>query len=84
MIAPLVQLDLFIQRQQLTVDASTQEPILRKFLQFLLEFTLTTAHDRRQDHYPLTFREPEHILNNLFDTLSRDNCAALVTVRLAD
>src|SRR5687768_13948702 len=84
MVATLIQTNFFIERQQFAVNARPQESVFREFLQFLLKLSLSTTNDRRENHDAFTFRQSEHVLNDLIDTLARDRSPAYGAMRLAD
>src|SRR6185369_7650347 len=83
-ISSFVETNLFVERQQLAVDTRAQKTFLREFLQFFLKLTFATTNNRRERHHAFAFRQREHVLNNLIDTLPRDRSTANMTMRNAD
>jgi len=81
MIAPFVETNFFIQRAQFAIDASANKTVARQLCQLFFEFAFSTAHDRRQNHDALAFRQGTYVLQDLIDTLARDRCAASRTMR---
>ena len=75
-VAPLVELDLFVERDQLAVNARAQEAVLAELLQLLLELALAAAHDGREHHHALAFGQREDAVDDLLDRLARDGRAA--------
>ena len=57
------------------VHSSAQKSILGEFLEFLLEFSLSTADDRSKHHYSFALWQTQNVLHDLVDTLPSDGGA---------
>src|SRR5437588_6394434 len=84
MIPTLVEPYIFVKRTQLSIDARANEAIAGELCQFLLEFALAPANDRRKDHHALALGQREHALQNLIDALAGNRLAAPRAVRFTD
>src|SRR2546430_9645103 len=84
MIPTLVEPDVFVKRTQLPVDARANKTVAGELCQFLLEFALSPANDRRKDHHALALGKREHALQNLIDALPGNRLAAPRAMRFTD
>ena len=84
MIAPLVELDFFVEREKFTINASAQETIFSEFLKLFLKLALAPTYHWREDHHTFAFRQRQHVLHDLLDALPRNLRAADLAVRLSD
>ena len=84
MIAPLVELDLFVKLANLAVDACTVEARALELFEFLFEFAFAPAHDRRKNHHALAFGQMRHLRDDLIGGLARNLPPALRAMRQAD
>ena len=55
-VAPLIELNLFVERQQFAVDARAEEAVFSQLLKLLLELALAAADDGGEHHHALAFR----------------------------
>ena len=83
-VAAAIELDVLVERSELTVDARLGEAALAQRLQLLLELALAAAHDRRQHVDAGVGRVEHHQVENALERLRRDLAAAVVAVRRAD
>src|SRR5687768_12055848 len=83
MVAPLIELDLFVQREKLSVNPSAQKAVLRELLEIFLKLAFAASHDRGEDHHALTLREREDVLDDLLDALASDLCSTDLTMGMA-
>ena len=83
-ILALVERDFFIQRAEHAIHAGAHEALAEEFLEILFVFAFAAAHDGRQDHDALAFRQREDLLQDLLGALARDFDAASGAMRNAD
>ena len=71
-VPPPIQLDLIVNRAELSVDARLGEAARAKSLQFLLELALPAADDGRQDVDARILRIEHHQIDDALERLRRD------------
>ncbi len=83
-VAPPVELDVFVERSLLAVDAHLRESAGAQPGQLLLELALPPAHDRREHVHALLVRREHHHVDDALERLGGDRAAAEVAMRDAD
>ena len=83
-VAPPVELDVFVERSLLAVDAHLRESAGAQPGELLLELALPAAHDRREHVHALLVRREHHHVDDALERLGGDLAAAEVAVRDAD
>src|SRR5258705_806320 len=84
MIPSPIEPDLFVQRQEFSVDSCAQESILGQLFEFFLEFAFSTPDDWGQDHHSFAFRQPKDVLDNLIYALASDCRATNMAMRYSN
>ena len=84
MVAPPIELDVFVERAERAVDARFREPFLLELRELFLELPFAAAHDRRQHVDARILRIQHHHVHDAVERLRRDFAPALVAVRDAD
>ena len=75
-VAPAIQLDVFVERAKLAVDPDFREAARPQPGELFLELTLAAADDRREDVHPLIVRRQHHHVDDALERLRRDRAAA--------
>ena len=83
-IAPPIQLDVLVERPELTVHSHLREAARAKRHELLLELALPAADDRRQHVHPLVVRGEHHHVDDPLERLRGDLSTAQVAMRNAD
>ena len=83
-VAPPVELDVFVERSLLAVDAHLRESAGAQPGELLLELALPAAHDRREHVHALLVRREHHHVDDALERLGGDLAAAEVAMRDAD
>ena len=80
----LVERDLVLEEPLLAVDLDAREPLGAQVLEQVPVLALPVADDRGVDREPRPFGEPQHLVDDRLDRLSRDRPAADRAVRPPD
>ena len=83
-VAPAVELDVFVERAEHAVDAGLGEPLLLQLRELFLELPLAAADDRRQHVDARILRIQHHHVHDALERLRGDLAPALMAVRDAD
>ena len=84
MVLAAVELDVFLERAQLAVDAHFRETARAQRRELLLELPLAPADDRREHVHALVVRRQHHDVDDPLERLRGDLAAAEMAVRHAD
>ena len=83
-VPPAIELDVLVERPELSVDPRLREPARAQAGQLLLELALAAAHDRREHVDARVLRVEHHHVDDALERLAGDLLAAVRAVRHAD